>query len=193
MSLSLHFTAKRLAYKLRLTEALALKMSEINEKITELRLSAKPVFRATGYEEFPYYGTGSCFVVSRGERWYVVTARHVVNDMSSVHDMAIFPSENSQSPLPFLLGKSLRLPYTDDDACSDIVLVEIDRNAISDDELELIHVLNLDGISDQWFRMPTSLYFVVFGYPDECRDIDYENSESFAICLLYTSPSPRDS
>ena len=161
-------------------------MTHINDAIRELRLSARPVFLATGNTEYPYYGVGSCFLVERQKRWYVVTARHVVKDMESVHDMVIYPSEDSDGPLPFLLGKSVKLPYTDDDACADIVVIEIDRNLLSEPDSQRTHVLNLDKISDQWVEIPKSLYYVVFGYPNESRHIDFDDSEIYALqqCIV---------
>jgi hypothetical protein len=131
----------------------------------------RPVVWRTGNAEYPYWGKGSLFIVEYKDRWFLITAKHVLRD-GNPDDLCIFPRDDIRDTLPL---KTLFKPTSreiDDTDHRDIHILEIDRNKIIGQDAENIHALNFGNS----YRSPASVAegarLLAIGIPK--FEVDYE-------------------
>ena len=148
-------------------------MSAIYDAVTRLRQCAKPVVFETGVGEVPYATVGTCFLVRLGAHLFLVTAKHVVNEMS-LDQLLVFPNAESNESIPFSEVLTVANRDPDDPDFSDLVIVKVHLGNLRLAEQSCMHAVDLDKSSDSWRTAPTDHSFFIFGYPNKSRKVDYE-------------------
>lgn len=148
-------------------------MSAIDDAVARLRLCAKPVLFETGIKDTPYGGVGTSFLVRQGPHVFLVTARHVVEG-ATLDQLLVFANEETDESVPFSEAFSVANRDPDDPDFSDIVLVRVHLPNLRLADGSKMHTIDLDKASDSWRKAPFGQRFVLFGYPNESREIDYE-------------------
>lgn len=151
-------------------------MSAIDDVVTRLRLCAKPVLFETRCEDAPYAGVGTCFLVKLGSELFLVTARHVVDGMS-LDQLLVFPNEETEESIPFSEGFTIANRNLEDLDYSDLVLVRVHLSGLRIADQSRMHAIDLGKASDSWRTAPFDHRFVLFGYPNESREVDYDGSK----------------
>lgn len=151
-------------------------MSTIDDAVTRLRLCAKPVLFETGIETTPYAGVGTCFLVKLGPDLFLITARHVVDGIS-LDQLLVFPNEETEESIPFSEGFTVANRNLEDLDYSDIVVVRVHLPNLRLADRSRMHVVDLGKASDSWRTEPFEHRFVLFGYPNESREVDYDGSK----------------
>lgn len=148
-------------------------MSAIDDAVTRLRQCAKPVMFETCVENAPYAGVGTCFLVKLGAQLFLVTARHVVEG-ESLDRLLVFPNEESNESIPFSAGFTVANRDPGDPDCSDFVFVKVHLGNLRLADQSRTHAMDLDKASDSWRTAPFDHRFVLFGYPSQSREFDYD-------------------
>jgi len=127
----------------------------------------------TGIDDAPYSGIGTCFLVKLRRHLFLVTARHVVEGMS-LDQLLVFPNDETDESIPFAEAFSVTNRNPIDLDFSDLVLVRIHLGNLMIAEQSQMHVIDLEKASDSWRNAPFDHRFVLFGYPNESRKVDYD-------------------
>jgi len=151
-------------------------METIDQIINEIRKSALPVFFETGVKEFPYSGKGTCFAVTYKSREFLITARHVIEG-NNLDQLIVYPNVNAKYPIPFKRAYAVANRDENDLDYSDIVLIEIDGVQHRKDPKSDLKMLKLNTLSESWALEPENHNYLIYGYSDSGRYIDYEEVE----------------
>lgn len=155
-------------------------MESIEKAIMKLGNCAKPILFETELEETPYSGAGTCFLVKNDVSVFLITARHAIEDCNP-HLLSVFPNIESDYSIPFC--EAFRVANRDDNDLdfSDIVLLQVDVKVLKLAEGSRMTVLDLNRAADDWRMNPYDHRFVIFGFPNESREVDYENQRIISL------------
>lgn len=159
------------------------------EKLLE---TAKPVVFDTGWEETPYAGIGTCFIVLYKQDTFAITAKHVIDDCSG-ESLVIFPNKETELSIPF----NTYLQVTDSDGndgdYADIAIFKVDYKALELEGSSVIRTIDLNKYDSSWNKRKSESELFFFGYPSEHRKIDYEqyliSSDQHLLVAKYVGKS----
>ncbi len=161
-------------------------MNEFEEKIRKIGRCAKPVLFETDIDEVPYAGAGTTFFVKVGLNLFLISTRHVFGDYP-FEKFLVFPNTETDDSVPFTEAFSIANRDPHDPDFSDIVLARVDLKTLHLSDNSNMTVLDLEKASDDWRDDPYNQKYIVFGYPNEKGEIDYEecnifNCQQLVVC-----------
>jgi len=127
--------------------------------------STKPVLYETGYEEWPYAYSGSCYPVRWGDNLYIISAHHCYTNHDVKPEKTLYPIPNSK-PLQFYGFKfklTAQANNVKDEKHKDQVILVVSKELHTQDIIELTEAIDLSDnknivslsqpdIQDVWLR-----------------------------------------
>ena len=140
--------------------------------------STKPILYETGFDEWPYALSGTCFPVRYGDALFIVSANHCYDNIGISPEQTLYPRPDDPSGFfGFDLKVRARSPQAKDDKYYDQVVLRVAGSHHTKEEIEKVVALDLaersssllptsSRIQDIWLR----------GYPFDCPEylIDYD-------------------
>ena len=136
---------------------------------------ARPMVFDNRCDGFEYSTGGSCVVVSLNDRFYVVTALHVPNNVHRQYkpsQMLIPYEEGSEIFLPIKEAFVMQTDEHDDTDHKDILLLEVWQEKLDMTQWKPEYCFNLAWNDGATLNRETQYW--LSGYPDELNPVDYE-------------------
>jgi len=143
-------------------------------KLKELFFNVRPVYvESQHFEDYPYFQSGTCFICSFKNNYYVFTARHNLKEIDNTQSLCIFINDKEKSLIPFTLLSSPELNEISDEELMDFVFLKVNKDQLTSDQLNSFKALNFDTFKehDSVFRKGDKLF--VNGFPYINSEIDY--------------------
>lgn len=146
------------------------------EKMDESFLNvAQPMYFKGDDKEWPFFGTGTCFLCNSKRHYYLITAAHVLSNLNiQPNQMFLFPHDKSRQNIQLSNYYKIKGPVSDDCEYQDLALYRIsERNTVKRQE-KLHNSFNLDSFTTSDLDLTVGDSLLFFGYPHQQREIDYD-------------------
>lgn len=138
------------------------KRSDIDD-VMRLRDVVRPVAFATGLKEFPFAAAGSCFLAGFGNKFYVVTADHVVRGCET-NEVLIALKGDPPCQVPLTMG--YMAADSEGQRVLDLRFYDCSLIGLSRSNLSHTRLLNLNSRAVwAWKPHAHTAFFLVCGYP----------------------------
>ena len=144
---------------------------------------------------YRFSGQGTCFLLQFNNRFFAITAKHVINKYSS-QQIRIIINPKSASKMKCCFEIEQPFCYKSDDSIvqefEDFVVIPIDGNDLNQTERELFFLYR--PVNDSCFCSTNTNPLIIAGFPDDNQNIDYEKQqiEGQAMILLGKQIETRD-
>jgi len=142
-------------------------------QLRNIRSTVRPLLFSTGISATPISTWGTCFLIGKNRRVFVVTANHLVGDIRST-DVVVQPFDGSSNRLRLRNGFRWQ---TDEAGEYDVIVYEVGLSALPKSDFKHSRILCVDDFSSyNWRPLAFTTQFLLMGHPAELNYVDYDAS-----------------
>jgi len=166
-------------------------LRKISSFLVPITNCVHPIVFETNMEESRYGSLGTCTLLSLPCGLFAMTVEHVVKD-SDVKNIIIIPRRPKMKTVRF--SKTFPFSCTHSDQLEKIVLLEVDPSSLNGDNTP--DAIDIFSMPNDWEENPEDYKYMVFGYPNETRRLNYETKElefpQYCFSAVYSGSSSID-